>query len=146
LLEDLQNRKNYSSLKNYVESVLKNKKNVISIILFGSQAKGTYSYNSDFDLFIIIENEPTRFIDRLLEFGRYSDGLVEPLIYTRDEVEYMVNTYHTMVLEVCADGIILYDKNQFWVNKCKKIKCLIDKKIIKRIKNGWDLRLLDQIK
>ena len=70
MLEDLQNRKNYSSLKNYVESVLKNKKNVISIILFGSQAKGTYSYNSDFDLFIIIENEPTRFIDRLLELDK----------------------------------------------------------------------------
>ncbi|MHA1268393.1 MAG: hypothetical protein ACTSPY_01280 [Candidatus Helarchaeota archaeon] len=105
--------------------------------------KNTYSYNSDFDLFIIIENEPTRFIDRLFEFSIYSDGLVEPIVYTENEINYMVSTYHTMILEVCADGIILYDKNNFWTNKCKKIKKLIENGIIKRIKNGWDLTRLN---
>ena len=145
MLKKLQDRKNYQSLKSYIDKVLKNKKNIISIILFGSHAKNTYSYDSDFDLFIIIENEPTRFIDRLLEFSLYSDGLVEPLVYTENEVNYMFNTYHTMILEVCIDGIILYDKNNFWSNKCKKIKELIKEGIIKRIKNGWDLTLLDKI-
>ncbi|MHA1232057.1 MAG: nucleotidyltransferase domain-containing protein [Candidatus Helarchaeota archaeon] len=142
MLKKLQNRKNYPSLKNYIDKILNVKNNIISIVLFGSHAKNTYSYNSGFDLFIIIENEQTKFIDRLLEFSLYSDGLVEPIVYTENEINYMVDTYHTMVLEVCADGIILYDKNNFWANKCIKIKKLIKNGIIKRLKNGWDLTQL----
>mgnify|MGYP000041112375 CR=1 FL=1 len=124
-------------MKNFVDALLREEYgNVLSIVLFGSMAKGTYNRFSDFDLIVVVREEELPFKDRPLKYLKYSDGWVEAFVYTREEVEYMFKELNPFILEALKDGIMIYDDG-FWSKLRSKFEELMEKGIIRPKKNGW---------
>ncbi|MBI5480755.1 MAG: nucleotidyltransferase domain-containing protein [Deltaproteobacteria bacterium] len=109
------------------------------VVLFGSMARGDYGPQSDLDLLIgLRDDRPERFIDRLLRFGRLTVGPVDVLVYDRAELERMLGDHHPLLLEACADGVVLQDTGAF---ACLRDQVEAARRAgrIRRVKNGWDL-------
>ncbi len=124
-------------MKNFVDALLREEYgNVLSIVLFGSMAKGTYNRFSDFDLIVVVREEELPSKDRPLKYLKYSDGWVEAFVYTREEVEYMFKELNPFILEALKDGIMIYDDG-FWSKLRSKFEELMEKGIIRPKKNGW---------
>jgi predicted nucleotidyltransferase len=79
------------------------------IILFGSIARGDYHEFSDIDL-LIVKNTDTRFIDRIGEVYELLQTRmpVEPLVYTEDELNTMLNNKNGFIENVMKEGVTLY--------------------------------------
>lgn len=137
----LQDLPRYSSLENYVKTLMKERGDrVESIVLFGSMAKGNYTKFSDYDLLIVVSRESLSFKDRLYEYSLYSDGWVEPFTYTKEEVEKMFGEFNLLILDALKDGIVIYDKTNFWKNLKRKFNKLLSSGTITPKKNGWIIK------
>ena len=69
-----------------IKNILKN--NLVSIILFGSYARGDFTVNSDIDILVIIEDTEVDYRERINDFLDKIDGLtlpflVSPIILTK---------------------------------------------------------------
>lgn len=71
MLERLSDRPDFPAFKAFVERVLKEKSGELEfMVLFGSMARGNWSYASDYDVLIGLSIEDgRRFIDRIYEYG-----------------------------------------------------------------------------
>ncbi|MBC7091480.1 MAG: nucleotidyltransferase domain-containing protein [Nitrososphaeria archaeon] len=101
------------------------KDDLVSLIVYGSVARGQMRKDSDVDLLIIVENLPTSRFERIAMFNR-AEELVEkslnellkkgyyvtfsPIIKTTEEAKKISPLYLDMVDEC----IIVYDKNSFF--------------------------------
>jgi len=127
-------------LQAFLQAVLAAKaQNLEVIVLFGSMAKEDYSIRSDYDVFIVVKESQIRFLDRLLEYTQFSDGKVEPLVYTVEEIRQMFENNHLLLLEALKDGIVLWTEGTFWDNLKEKFDAkLAAGKLIPR-KKGWTI-------
>jgi predicted nucleotidyltransferase len=107
---------------------------LITIVIFGSRARGDYKENSDFDILIIADNLPERHLARmgyirepLLNF----DEKVQVLAKTPDEFD---SVFPPLYLDIALDGKILVDKDGFMENRLRKIKKIIRDSSLYRIK------------
>ena len=93
-------------------SLLTQAANPSKIILFGSQARGDASKDSDIDLLVIKDSlkdksEETLRLSRILWDSKiYADVLVT----TRDEFDYWKGTAGHIYCEIELEGRVLYDK------------------------------------
>lgn len=81
------------------------------IILFGSFARGDFSEASDIDLVVIADwkEEFLDRIERLLRLNRF--GLpIEPIGYTREEIEKMRRDGNRFVERILEEGKVIYRK------------------------------------
>ncbi len=146
---------NYSSLiAEKLEKILKN--NLISVLLFGSAARGEAGEGSDidilvvsekfgkrgrFEVFNVIEND-LKASDEYLELKENKLGtLISPVPLTPSEVE----KNPSILLDIVMDGIMLYDVDDFIVNKMKSMRKKLKKMGSKRIflddkRYYWDLK------
>ncbi|PXF61987.1 MAG: hypothetical protein C4B59_01850 [Candidatus Methanogaster sp.] len=90
-------------------NVLKKDKEIRSIMLFGSLARGDISATSDIDV-IIVKGTKKKFLDRLDEI--YSTLIpnvaLDILVYTPEEFEAMKNT-NVSVMNAVKEGKMLYE-------------------------------------
>lgn len=114
----------------------KNGGKIVSVVLFGSMAKETYTIHSDYDLLIVVSEERLDLKDRFYEYSKYSDGWVEAFVYTVEEVREMFRDKNTLILEALKDGVTLYDKG-FWENLRKEFEELLRCGIVTPKKDGW---------
>ena len=120
-----------------MKALLKEKsEKIVSIILFGSMAKGNYTIYSDYDLLLIVSYESLDFKNRLYEYSKFSNGWVEIFPYTMDEANFMFKNFNPLILDALKDGIIIYDKG-FWKKLKKEFKKLIKQKTLISKENGW---------
>jgi predicted nucleotidyltransferase len=115
---------------------LLHKKDVVSVVLYGSMAKGTFNIFSDYDVLIVVKEDPDRFIDRLWKYGLLSDGYVEPVVYTLSEIKMMFQQNHLLLLEALKDGIPLYDTG-LWKTLQKEFEEKLEKREIVPKEQGW---------
>ena len=108
--------------------------NLISIILFGSYARGMATEYSDVDLLIIAKNLPKRRIERYklmsdidLEFLKKYHIVLSPILLEPGELPTKV--VNPLICGILTGYKIIYDKNNFWKNYLERIK-----PVIKRIK------------
>ena len=81
------------------------------VVLYGSRARGDHMPGSDFDLMIGVRRAAEgSFIDRLRAFVDLDCPLVEPLVYTLEEVQQMFRSGHMTLLESLKDGKPLLDR------------------------------------
>lgn len=95
----------------YLESL---KDNLISIVLFGSHARGGARPESDYDLFIICKQLPEDPLERSAYirepiFGKFKEKIAT-ISKTQKELE---SGFPSLYLDLGLDGIILYDNNYF---------------------------------
>jgi len=111
----------YAPSKERVEKILskyfKNLANKLDLkigILFGSYAKGNYSWGSDVDLLIVASNLPENQSKR---FSILMDPdlpiQIEPFGYTTQEFKKMLDEKHPIVIEALSKGKILYASQDY---------------------------------
>ena len=125
----------YATLLNNMVKIMKEefKDDLISVVLYGSVARGDNRNDSDVDLLIIIKNLPkdsmlkrirlfeTKVEDKLNLDEFWKNGYyisLSPILKTPEEAEKISPLY----LDMVYDAIILYDKNQFFTKILQKLK------------------------
>jgi len=137
LLERLQELPRFDSLKKFLDAILEQRGDrILSIVLFGSMAKGNYTKYSDYDLLIVVSHEELNFKDRIYEYSLPSDGWVEPLVYTSEETRSMLEGLHPLILDSLKDGILIYDKG-FWKHLKAKFDKFLENGVITPKEGGW---------
>jgi len=131
-------------------------KNLISVVLYGSMARGEITKDSDIDLLIISDNLPkerSRRQEMFMEMEKELDKeikkiyekwgcypYISPILKTKDDARNLSPLY----LDMVTDAKILYDKNDFFKNVLEKLrlelKSLNARKITVGKKWYWDLK------
>jgi predicted nucleotidyltransferase len=131
-------------------------KDLVSVVLYGSLARGEVRKDSDIDLLIILgslpkerlkrqdifikmENEIDREIKRIYEkWGLFP--YISPILKTKEEAKNISPLY----LDMVTDARILYDKDDFFKKILEKLKIKLNSLHAKKIKVGekwyWDLK------
>lgn len=127
---------------------------LVSLVIFGSAARGTMRPDSDLDILICAENLPQGRRSRLKEFQKVEQSLTEflkelkasriytalaPIIKTPNEVEFGSPIF----LDMIDNSKIIYDTNSFFENYLRELKQKLEKQGSKKIKFGntwyWEL-------
>ena len=137
-------------LFNFAKILKKNfEDNLLSVILFGSVARGKWTIESDLDLFAIVSNTYSgeiqlsqKIIDLIIEFEQShsvkdDNGKdISPSIQVISLFLKELDIFRTIFYDIAVDGILIYDRNQFGAKFIKKIKDRIKEKGLKRIFNS----------
>jgi len=113
--------------------------NLISIVLFGSQARGDASARSDYDVFLVAQDLPEDYLERI-RFIRKPllenpiGGSVSFIARTKKE---FLDHFPSLYLDLGLDGIVLYDREDFMVEKLRKIREIIQEAGLRRVKAGY---------
>lgn len=139
-------REKYYSFVSILKEEIKDfyKEDLISIVLFGSVARGTFRNDSDIDILIIAKNLPNGRINRIEDFLKIEKKLeffiselrknelfpsISPIIKTPEEV--LLGS--PLFLDMIEDAKILYDTHSFfeeYLNQLNlKLKSINAKKI-----------------
>ena len=128
---------------------------LISLVVFGSVARGTARKDSDVDMLIIVSRElPKSRLKRSLLLSKLEDKLDDllnrlldkgyaitfsPILKTVDEAK----NFSPLYLDMIYDAIIIYDKNRFFQKILNKLSNKLDELGAERIwiGNKWYWRL-----
>lgn len=150
----------YNDYVNLIVELLKAKlgDNLVSVVLFGSVARGEAGEGSDIDLLVVLESFNDSFGERFRIFQEIENELltsrsrlelrkrrlgtlISPIPLTKDEVKQ----HPPIMLDILTDGIILYDKDDFIKRQLnelqERLKALGARKV--RLPDGrwyWDLK------
>jgi predicted nucleotidyltransferase len=111
---------------------------LISIVLFGSHARGDAKEASDYDLFIVADRLPSKAFQRIFFIRRPLMGQFGEKfsIIGKTPVE-VLRDFPPLFLDLGLDGIVLFDKNDFFRNLQAKIRKIIQEAGLQRKKiNG----------
>lgn len=116
---------------------------LVSIVLFGSQARMDSYPESDYDIFIIAEGLPSNILKRLFLvrqpiIARFKEK-ISTISKTPEEFE---KGFPSLYLDLALDGKILYDRNRYFQTKRNRIKQIIKESNLVRRKEknefSWD--------
>ncbi len=99
---------------------------LISIVLFGSHARGDAKETSDYDLFIIAEELPPKPFKRVLFIrSPLKSQFEEKFCIIAKTPKEVLSDFPPLFLNLGLDGIILFDRNDFFKNLQEKIRYII---------------------
>ena len=128
---------------------------LVSVVLFGSVARGEAGPTSDIDLFVVLEEAPagmrrrralleparerlTPALEALWQQGIYTD-FVE-IIRSREEAR----RFHPVYLDMTEEAIILYDKDAFFAGLLERLRRRLQELGARKKRIGrvwyWDLK------
>jgi len=124
----LRNRNWKRNLEKFVDEVLKIFYDV-TIVLFGSRARGDYSALSDTDLLVILQNYDLDTLKKIYSIA-YCVDLIAPEIHIFAK-DFVLENFenNTVLLDAIYEGIVLVDN----LNIVKSLKA----KLNKMIAEGW---------
>jgi len=129
---------------------------LISVVVFGSVARETQTFDSDLDLLIVVEKLPSGRMKRIREFESIEEK-IEPLLESLHRKEG-IHTYISAIikspeeaekgspifLDMVEDARILFDRNGFFEEVLDRLKKRLKELGSKRIWKGnawhWDLK------
>ncbi len=153
---------NMRGYEDYKETLIKFKQllkerfgdNLISLVLYGSVARGAARDESDIDLLIILKDAPPYYYQRIepvidieLKLRKITSEttgatpIFSTIILSKEEAMENRNIF----LDMIDDSIILYDKNDFFKNRLKELKKRLvqlgSKKVVLKNKTWyWQLK------
>jgi len=119
----------------------------ISLVVFGSVARGEARKDSDVDLLLIIDSIPERRLERQKEFMEVEKDLegylnelfdegyfidFSPIIKTPEEAMRLSPLY----LDMVKDAIIAYDKDGFFTKVLERVRKRLEELGSKRVRMG----------
>ncbi|MHA1713323.1 MAG: nucleotidyltransferase domain-containing protein [Candidatus Ranarchaeia archaeon] len=125
-------------IKHFVEQLL-TEMPIEVVILFGSLAKHQEGWGSDIDLLIIGGHADQDWFTRQSRVYTLSGGGFDIFVYTRQEIQEMLQNYHLIILEALADGIILYDPQKLGLELKNQVQKWEKEGHLVRLINGWQI-------
>jgi len=119
----------------------------ISLVVFGSVARGEARKDSDVDLLLVIDSIPKRRLERQREFMEVEKELegylnelfdegyfidFSPIIKTPEEAMKLSPLY----LDMVEDAIIAYDKDDFFMKILERVRKRLEELGSKRVRMG----------
>lgn len=118
-------------VKRLVESI-----NPMSMILYGSRARGDFKPSSDYDIIVIAENLP-EFTQRWNLLCKYRTKIpLEPHGFTPEEFLAMIANCNPAALDAIYEGRVLHDRG-FIQTAMVKFGEICDRYKLKKKENGW---------
>lgn len=113
---------------------------LISLVLFGSQARGESSGRSDWDIFLLAESLPDHPFERQIFLRKMipKELPFQVSIYSKTVKEFE-RDFPAIYLDIATDGIILFDKDRYAQNKLHRIKEIIQEADLRRIRRFGSL-------
>ena len=124
---------------------------IISVVVFGSLAKGKYTMDSDIDLLVVANNISDKRNRRHQEIVSikskiYKIGLTfDILLLNSNECISNFWNHNPLFLDIAEEGIILIDKKDFIKNIIEETKTYVTCKKIKKVEDGWIYPVKDRI-
>ncbi len=128
---------------------------LVSVVIFGSVARGTYREDSDLDVLIIAERLPLGRMKRVEEFSLIEEKL-EPLIESMSKeglhtcISAIFKTPEEakqgspLFLDLIEDAVILFDRDQFFAGILERLRKRLQELGARRVWRGdwwyWDLK------
>jgi len=107
--------------------------NLVSVVLFGSRARGEAGVESDWDLLVVARQLPQRTLERHFQSKMMLPekwrGRIALLVKTPEEFE---NRLPSLYLDIALDGIVLYDTGNYMSERLAQLKRLIERKGLRR--------------
>lgn len=118
--------------KNYLRDDL------VSIVLFGSRARGEAREGSDWDLFIIAKDLPAKPFKRVLYIRKPLTGQFhEKICIIAKTPEEVMSAFPSLYLDLCWDGIALFDREGFFETLRERMRKIISSAgLIRKRDNG----------
>jgi predicted nucleotidyltransferase len=117
-------------LVNYIEQ-LSRLTNVKAVVVIGSRARGDWKLSSDIDTIIVV--------DKALSYTELpSLGMVDPRIYTVEELIEAIKTAEYELIEAFEEGKIIYDDG-IWKETRKIHEEVKERLKIRKYKKGWKI-------
>lgn len=130
--------------------------NLVSVVLYGSTARGEVTPTSDIDLLIICETLPEKRRERHNLLDEVQKGVggdvrrlyqqgkcvqIMPIVKTREEAEY----HSPLYLDMVEDAKLLYDRDGFFAGVLEDVRQKLQANRARRVylKGGgwyWDLK------
>ena len=149
----------YKSLLEKLVNLMKEKlgDNLVSVVLFGSVARGDYRRDSDIDLLIVVKNLPKTITERVMLFDQFEVMLEKDLEKLMDEGYYITfspilktpeeaKRFSPLYMDMTQDAVILYDVNDFFKGVLDKVRRKLEELNFERVwvsKKAWYWRKRD---
>ncbi len=100
--------------KFYIKKIRENvdKKNILSLVLFGSVAKNKATDSSDIDIMVIYEKKPSSKVINSV-FEKYSKE-VQIVYFSRKEFDKKYNYGNELIINILKTGKIIYDRDFYY--------------------------------
>ncbi len=132
-----------------LKDVLKQRFNqsLLSIVLFGSAVKGSFTSTSDIDVLVVCESLPKDWRARdkiILELTedielRYATAIHMTLV-GRDEISHAIESVAPLMLEIYDANEIIYDRDNFFKQLLNGFKTNLEKMHATKIEKGvWKI-------
>jgi hypothetical protein len=128
---------------------------LVSVVLYGSVARGTMRHHSDMDLLIVARDLPTGRLNRVREFETVEEAVADevhraaghgihtalsPVLKTPEEVL----AGSPLFLDMVDDARLLYDRDGFFAQQLVRLRTRLAQLGAKRVWRGnmwyWDLK------
>jgi len=130
---------------------------LISVVLYGSVARGDNRKDSDIDLLLVIKDLPKTITERVILFDKVERKLDDYIMRLMDDGYYITFSpvlktpeeamrFSPIYMDMTEDAIILYDKNGFFRKVLEKIKKRLEELGFERVwlsKKVWYWRKRD---
>lgn len=125
---------------------------LVSLVLFGSVARGSAEAGSDIDLLVVAENIPTSMSDRMRLFTEVEDSVLElelglwreRRIYTSVQFyplsKYEGAVFRPLYLDMVLDAILLFDRGGFMRSVLERLRRRLEELGSRRVElpgRGW---------
>jgi predicted nucleotidyltransferase len=138
LLSALSDRPNVHQLERFLARRLATRGEEIEfVVLFGSMARGNWSWESDYDLLIGLRGaDGKRLTDRIGELEALAEGDLQLFPYDRPAWERMFARFHLLLLEALDHGIVLFDRGAFAAMRAT-FRDRLARGVVERLDGGW---------
>ncbi|MFQ5826156.1 MAG: nucleotidyltransferase domain-containing protein [Dehalococcoidia bacterium] len=121
-------------------------KDLVSVVLFGSHARGNPSQRSDIDLVIVVESAPPDWRERgALELSIEQLGLnlgkaIQIILVEPEDVRYSVENIAPLMLEIHDAHICLFDREGFFQGEMARFSRNVEKRGVRKLgAHKWEV-------